>query len=96
MNIHQFAINWCLVDFKVPCMEYSTDRCIEVHRNGVRNGVICLDKTNLHLTDLHFIACCNRAKAFWRYFMLFKLTFNQATNKICSIYRAVNFLHKVR
>ena len=77
-------------------MKYSTDWCIEVHRTRVRNGVICLDKTNLYLTNLNFIACRNSTKTFWRYLMFFKLAFDQTTNEVCSIYRTVNFLHKVR
>ena len=95
MHIHQTAINWCLVDFKVTCMKYSPDWCIKVHSAGVRNGVVCLDKTNLHLTNLNFIACSNSTKTFWRYLMFFKLAFNQTTNEICCIYWAIDFFHKV-
>ena len=85
VHIHQTAINWRLVDFKVPCMKYRTDWCIEVHSAGVRDGVVCLDETNIYRTNLNFIACSNRAKTFWRYLMFFELTFNQATNKVCCI-----------
>ena len=67
VHIHQTAINWGLVNFKVPCMKNRPDWCIKVYSAGVRNGVICLDETNSHLTNLNFIAGSNRTQTFWRY-----------------------------
>ena len=71
MNIHQFAIHWCLVHLEVPRMYYSAYWCFQENRTRIWNGVVRLDKAHFETSHFKFVTSFDNLQFFSFYVMFF-------------------------
>ena len=90
LQVDDLTIDRCVVYFKVACMHYYTNRCMDRQRYCISNRVVCMDEFHHHLTQFHFftghhcMSCCGI-----QHFVFSQLVFQQTQCQQCTKYRHI-------